>query len=801
MIPLRLKLTGAVGIQAGLNRKALELDFERFDTDTQVVAIRGDNGSGKSTLLNLGMVPWLNPPVPGNIYDHFGPEGIRELEWEHGGTRYRSEIRYRQTAKTKSTKAALYRHNGQGWESYRAPDGTPSDGKASTYEHCVESILGTQSLYYISAFRAQGAPRLAEYDDPKGLMRDLLRLDVPAGYAESARLVARDLRREYDAVKALVDSHAINEAALADLQDQIVTDESRIDALTSELEHAQAAHAIATAELAKASDVAVEAARIEDQRSRLGRNIAALITDIDAAKAQHITRLREIDARHNHAKNAAASRIRALHQDIANADARIARHQALLADEEDIRAAAASLDNMKADEADAAQLVAELSATVQRKRDALLQRTDIHHHIQRAIAEQDSITRRVDDLSRRAGYVDAVPCHGEGEYAACPALADAIHAAQRIPSEQEALTAAEISKSELELRQAEADALIASFGDCDTKLQTATEARERIAKQIRTAGVRASLLPQLDAAGFALIEEQMTIDAKKADIQAAQADIAQADTDRSTAVAALNAEHETLIADKTATLTELRDELAGLPTLSTEAVDQARAKLANANRTLSLAQSAIEQHNATQAQRQAKATALTQEIAHNADAVDRAKRIEAEVATWTLLSAAMRGVVDLSIEDAGPAISAIANDLLREAYGPRFTIQLVSQREQANGKLVECFDVQVIDADSGITSSILHKSGGENVWLDKALSDAVGIYHQDAAGTTYECLFADEAEDGLTQERKAQFYRMDRRALAVGNYRRKFFVSHNPDAWSMADAVIDLEHYKNGATA
>jgi exonuclease SbcC len=61
----------------------------------------------------------------------------------------------------------------------------------------------------------------------------------------------------------------------------------------------------------------------------------------------------------------------------------------------------------------------------------------------------------------------------------------------------------------------------------------------------------------------------------------------------------------------------------------------------------------------------------------------------------------------------------------------------------------------------------------------------------------YETLFADEAEDGLTQERKAQFYRMDRAALNIGGYQRKFFVSHNPDAWAMAEAVIDMNDYRS----
>lgn len=166
------------------------------------------------------------------------------------------------------------------------------------------------------------------------------------------------------------------------------------------------------------------------------------------------------------------------------------------------------------------------------------------------------------------------------------------------------------------------------------------------------------------------------------------------------------------------------------------------------------------------------------------------------IANWKMLAVSLQGVIDLSIEDAGPSISAKANDLLTQAYGPRFSVRIVTQREQANGKLVETFDIFVMDSETGMESSILRKSGGEGVWLDKALTDAVGLFHQEASGMEYECLFADEAEDGLTAERKQMFYRMDRAALESGGYKRKFFVSHNPEAWSMADAVIRLDDWR-----
>jgi exonuclease SbcC len=193
---------------------------------------------------------------------------------------------------------------------------------------------------------------------------------------------------------------------------------------------------------------------------------------------------------------------------------------------------------------------------------------------------------------------------------------------------------------------------------------------------------------------------------------------------------------------------------------------------------------------------EAEIAALRAAMEAGSAVVAKAKRLDAEIADWTLLAMGLRGVIDLSIEDAGPAISAIANDLLNTAYGPRFTLRIVTQREQANGKTVETFDVSVIDAESDMESSILQKSGGEAVILDRCLTDACAIFQQDAIGMAYETAFADEADGALSADNREMFLNMERRAMTLGNYGRKYFVSHSPAAWEMADYVLDLAEYR-----
>ena len=151
--------------------------------------------------------------LSGSVYTEFGNNGLRELEFTHGGILYRSRIEIKQTQKTKSQRAFLHYHlDDQGWQPVSMSDHTVSDGKTTTYDACLTHILGPQSLYYLSAFRAQGAPKLAEYSDPKGLMRDLLALDEPAQLRDNAKLVMRDLKREYEVQSAKQTVAEINAA-------------------------------------------------------------------------------------------------------------------------------------------------------------------------------------------------------------------------------------------------------------------------------------------------------------------------------------------------------------------------------------------------------------------------------------------------------------------------------------------------------------------------------------------------------------------------------------------------------------
>ena len=126
------------------------------------------------------------------------PESVKDLVWEHGGERYRSQLVFRLNGK-KKTEAFLHVRRGDSWQPMRLDDGTVSDGKVDTYVQCVERILGSAETFFTSVFAAQGRRQLSAYKNGeiKTLLADLLGLDeiraLGAKALETAKLLKAGL--------------------------------------------------------------------------------------------------------------------------------------------------------------------------------------------------------------------------------------------------------------------------------------------------------------------------------------------------------------------------------------------------------------------------------------------------------------------------------------------------------------------------------------------------------------------------------------------------------------------------------
>lgn len=797
MIPQQFTIKGSLGILAGLNRDELTMDLTTIPDDAVTIAIKGQNGQGKSTILNLALTPFREPPMlPGTLYDEFGPEGFRELIFDHAGSKYRSQITIKQTAKNKSTKAVLHVHtDDKGWTPVTLPDNTVSDGKTKTYDACLEHILGPRSLYYLSAFRAQNAPKLAEYDDPKGLMSDLLALAEPELYREQAKLVRRELNREYERVRDDHERLKHLQTKVAELNQRRDELQAQVPRLTSAKTGAAEQAAVTRAEFDSATHADADSVKIRQQRDdlqvRIGKAKATGQQNIQQAEGD-LSRTR---MRLKAAVNAGLNTDGDIASAILHVNTRKQQAEQLLTRREEITTAMAEAEQI-------AGAISQKEIDLQALEDRLAELHEIDAAIGRLTQNRDhvasngkTIAAHCDRLKKRAGYIDLVPC--DGDHDDCPALQDAIAAKAAVPGAEKDCGNKRAEWNGITVQIDAAQAKREPLANTERDITALRQVIQGLRQQLTTTQAIANQAAALEQAQQTATEAEQEI----TDLQSRQATAEQ----QAKAEQAVITQEITELTDR---LTQARElDASAVSTLQAEldkmpppdpagALVVAQRNMEQAEQALTDATRALDLHQANITDRQAKAASMQSDIDDAESVRQRAEYLAAEIAHWDLLAIGMQGVIDLSIEDAGPAIAATANQLLTEAYGPRFSLRIITQREQANGRLVECFDISVIDSESGLESSILQKSGGESVWLDKALTDAVGIYHQDAAGEHYECLFADESEDGLTAERKQQFYRMDRAALGLGGYQRKFFISHNPEAWAMADHVIDLGEWQ-----
>ena len=189
--------------------------------------------------------------------------------------------------------------------------------------------------------------------------------------------------------------------------------------------------------------------------------------------------------------------------------------------------------------------------------------------------------------------------------------------------------------------------------------------------------------------------------------------------------------------------------------------------------------------------------------ARRAAVANRISRVEDELGNWNLFAKCMSndGLIALAIDDAGPALSGLANDLLLACYGPRFAVSILTLVATNKGDQKEGFDIVVHDGDSDESKSIGLMSGGERTWIEASLTRAIALYLAQHSGRRYTTLFSDEADGALDPERKRMFMAMKREVLWLGGYEREFFISQTPELTAMADRVIDLDAMRADAGA
>jgi len=133
------------------------------------------------------------------------------------------------------------------------------------------------------------------------------------------------------------------------------------------------------------------------------------------------------------------------------------------------------------------------------------------------------------------------------------------------------------------------------------------------------------------------------------------------------------------------------------------------------------------------------------------------------------------------------AIADEANLLLQEAYGSRFSLRFQTTKEVGSGANLhqsEDFEIIITDNDLDVEDlsneqKLSTNSGGEKVWINKALYDAFGIIRERNTGLSYVTNFQDEADGALSPENKHLYLNMVEKAHQAAGRHHTILITHD----------------------
>lgn len=704
-----------------------------------IIAVAGPNGGGKTTLLEA---------IPGAIYRQTPSRGsiasmatARDAKIEISG----------ENGTPFSVRLDVDVHNGK--QEAMAIDGAgePLAGpKVRDYDKFVADYFPSLDVYLASFFASQtgvGSVLKMSRSDRRALFGRLLGLERLEAMAVAAREKARAAESEMTAARAALEAIRSGAEDVSTLEEQLRAAKEREAKAAGEARQAAERLKAATAE----RDRLAEEARERERASLTAR--------------------------------AARARANEAESNLANLELKVKALEPILGRAPEIRAAAAKIkgltaemDRVRGDGESLAHKAAQAQGSVDKKAYAVEIAEREYRDAGRAETEA---TLRADEMKRRLDAANkataGVPCAGALEDAArsaCPALVghfkirdEATRFIDEQASKAAGLTTAavaagdavlkaqtELEAAKIELRSvaADVDASRAKFKEIRDRvlgLQAKDQSAQLDRAEAEKAGLQGVLATAKKSAAEATAEADklwaaLSVGPLPGVINAAQS-----------AVESAGMDHETALQD----------------------AQEANGQLVRLDEQLRRAREA-----------HTKAEALAAKLAP----------MEADLAEWRWLARGLgrEGVQALELDAAGPQVSGLANELLADAYGPRFQIRFETQAAKADGKGVkETFDVVVVDTERGREGNGEDLSGGEKVIVGEALGLAVGLFHAQAAGISLGTVIRDETVGALDPENGERYLAMLRAFLRVGRVHQLLYVAHNPVLIDMADAVVHIE--------
>jgi len=815
----KIKLQGFKGIQIGMGLEVLELDLSQL---SGLIALEGDNGMGKTTLLE-NMQPFrMLPSRKGSLKAHtYLKNSQKDVSFWFNGDHYRCLIKMDPTTTV-------------GDEGFIWKNKEPVvDGKVTNYDKYLFDLMGTPNLFFNSIFAAQYSTKLSELKpaELKSLFAEFLRLDRYKKWEETSKAAVRiydqevygyrkDIERLDTKAKMLGDPKHDKEACtrlLKEITENMEQSRLAKERLTKEIEAKQAEideHNRNTGVLEglqkERKELIGQAEKLQLNMERERNDGAANLATLDEA----ITLVQKTLDTADEIREADELRTK-VNKAIEELDGQIEQiEKSLKATQKSRSTRAASLESLKR------QLSMEKDGFNSQIKELTKRMTQVGHQAEEASKKVDRIDdhpelvkleRDIKAMEESAGILDNIDpgCTSE----VCGLITNSLENKKALPDKRKLLTTRrgdilDAFNQELAQLKAEESAITATVKDLEEKhaaevknltdkitaqekdlkteddsLETLTDSidimkiqRGEYQKQIKTLSELADKLPEIKIAQARKtdLEDQRQKAAKA--LQAIEDEYTKSMLEiyhKELSVASRIQELEKKVnPDLIGQFNKLKGQL-DEENLVYNSLAEEKAK--NENTMVAIDRDLLE------------LASLETEIKALMERNDRFNR---QISHWSYMAEACSkdGLRALEIEAVAPVICGYANDMLTGAFGPKHSVRF--ETVDPDGK--EILEIVVIASD-GSEAMLSNISGGERVWILKAMRLAQTLISQVKSGRHFESALMDEEDGALSNENAKRFISLYRTLMQMAKMDACYYISHRQDAIAMADYRLRLE--------
>ena len=751
-----LRLRGSIGIYKGLKKDEISINFDTYDSG--LIALTGENGKGKTTLIeNCHPYPQMLTRKD-KLQEQFRlRDSFREVIYRDRDTKRMVKCLIQIDGETKSGSCNYFSYiSDDSGKTWNAVPGV--DKNLKPYEDFIAQTFGPLELYLRTAFITQrptkNLPDLtdATAGEKKTLFVELAGIDYLQKFSEAAN----------DRVKA-------NAEKVHDSEIKVQMLESSLSRKT-EIETS----------LAESEKTAKEKQADLDEITVSGKKAREELNGAQERFNAEKDRLNK--------ENGLKDDVSTLESEISNIESEISRNQ---------EAAEKRAENEKiiAEYEDLQKVIAE----EQKKRNAINEANSakMSEYLQKKSefdAKTAEIKKAVDDFTNEKHTVETNILTAENEIRFKER--DIAEISDTCPTCGQKLPADKIV--ELNAKKAEAEKAVKILKDGITeKKNRVSEIEKKIAELNQELSEFAFSEPakpkreEFDASA----ENEATAKLNAINIEKAKSELETAKT------AAVRIEGLTVqIADKKKLLENAEKTLLEVESKRDDGAEnelnEAQKKIDSLTEKFTSVKAELAGINATiEAGRKSLA-----EIAESEKELEKVKK-EAETAKtesveWELISKAFGkdGIQALELDALAPGISETANRILKSGYGDRFSISIETTRIGGSGKKTKQIeDFKIMVNDNGDVATLENKSGGESVWIKRAIYDAFAVIRRRNTGFAFLTCFQDETDGALDASAKTAYCRMLEASHDAAKLRHTIIITHSNEVKAMIEQKIAME--------